>query len=172
MDGLGAGGGASRPMRMVLAAPAAPPPPAPPRDPREDADWFQRLPAMVQAEFRAKWQQEAVEQGKYMERMRRYGWRSLAEGAVLMVSMQLITWPTPRGLLAAVVVGAAMGWTWHRLKAGRTRCMLLGMLAWTVQMALAGGFLKMLPASILLFACCVALGILRESWYRNDAIGW
>ena len=159
-------------------AAAAPPPADTPlqRDPREDADWFQRLPPTVQDEFRARWRQDVIDAARYEARMRRYGRRSLVEGAAVMVFMQLITWPGLWRVAVAVAVGAAMGWAWHRAKAGRAHCMLLGLLAWTLEMAICGGgftgMIKMLPASVLFLVACTVLGIVRESWYRNDALGW
>lgn len=94
-------------------------------DDPEDAEWFQRLPPPAQAEMRRVW---AEEQARGVQR-RGFAHstlkRSMVQGAgVFLFTETCCASPSWLHSLAALVVGAGVGSLWHRLHAGRFRCMV------------------------------------------------
>ncbi|MEM7199638.1 MAG: hypothetical protein AAF628_05190 [Planctomycetota bacterium] len=153
-----------------------PPPPGPlvediTRDPREAEDWFRRLPPGVQETTQAAWRAERECASVWDARCRAPRRRSVAEGAgLLAVAIVLAAkWHPWTRLVVLVVaalgVGAAIGWTAERFGLGRAGCCILGGLAAVTLHATLGhahvGY-AMVAASCasLLF---MAWGIRRES---------
>ncbi len=91
----------------------------------EGHDWFARLPIAAQDEFRAR--EEAVEEraaarGRLVVATRK---RSIVQGSVVFVVNETVfASPSWAHSAAAIVVGAAVGALWHRMGAGRFRCMV------------------------------------------------
>lgn len=107
----------------------APPKPAPParlvasRD--EKADWFVRLPAAAQEEYRVRWAAEGARHAKRSKLATDTLKRSILQaGGIFVFTETCCAVPSIGHSLAAAAAGAALGVLWHRLGAGRFRCLL------------------------------------------------
>lgn len=115
-----------RPPPRTNLRPAPPPPPSITItfDDPEDEDSFKRLPRAAQEEMRKAWaaQDARVERREGFSRTSRA--RSMLQAAGIFAftetAMAVASWPHS---LAAVIVGAGVGWWWHRVGAGRMQCM-------------------------------------------------
>jgi hypothetical protein len=124
------------PKGYVRRVPAPPPPVAPPVegpvdivDQREARPWFLRLPPAAQEEYRARWKagdERGVRREKLVKDTLR---RSVAQGAGTFVFTETCcAVPSWGHSAAALLVGAALGVLWHRIGAGRFRCMTTSVL--------------------------------------------
>lgn len=113
--------------RDVKPASEQPPPPRVQHfavGPPEGQAWFQRLPPAAQDEFRARWKAEDVLDAKREGFAHTSLKRSIAQATLLFFFNETFcSVPSLWHSLAAVVVGAILGCYWHRVGAGRFKCM-------------------------------------------------
>jgi hypothetical protein len=129
---------------------APPPRTAPPRpesayetkitfDDPEDADWFRRLPKEAQEDMRRRWAEDDVRNARRGILAKTTRERSMTQAAVLFFLVETgIAIPSVLHSLAAIAVGAAVGFHWHRAAAGRFLCMTTCVLPFLVLRAVFG----------------------------------
>lgn len=92
-------------------------------DPESD-EWFQRLPPDAQEETRKAWAEEKGRVARRETFAKTSRTRSMLQAAgVFLFTETAVAIPTLWHTIAAVFVGAGVGWWWHRIGAGRMRCM-------------------------------------------------
>jgi hypothetical protein len=118
--------------KVALPPPRVGPPPPPPEftcDDPEGHEWFARLPAAAQEEYRAHWAAAAARDAKREKLAKDTLRRSILQGIGLMVvSETLGAMPSIWHTALAIPAGAALGAVWHRTGAGRYRCMTTALL--------------------------------------------
>lgn len=109
-----------------VEAPSAPtPPPRLAKDRDERSDWFKRLPAAAQAEYRARWSADDARDVKRAKLATSTLKRSVVQaGGVFLFTETCCAVPSIGHSLAAAAAGAALGALWHQVGAGRFRCVL------------------------------------------------
>ena len=91
---------------------------------RESTAQFRDLPAEIQDEYSERWQLEVDRQVAREHLKQELRVQTIISGAVLFVGVTVV-WdaPTLGSVVAAAVIGAATGWSWHLLDAGRFLCL-------------------------------------------------
>jgi hypothetical protein len=107
----------------------------------EGHDWFARMPAAAQAEFRGRVQDVEArheERGEFAKTSRT---RFMVRGALLFFFTETFCASGPSILhtAAAVAVGLGVGALWHEWSAGRFRCALIAALPYVVLRAVFPG---------------------------------
>ncbi|MFQ5504122.1 MAG: hypothetical protein ACE5F1_04890 [Planctomycetota bacterium] len=100
------------------------------RDPREDEDWFQKLDAVTRELFRSEWRHHAINARRHEQLRRASRLRGPIGGAVVFFLAHTVFapfWMSWGRTLAAILVGAAVGDVWYRMKAGRSQSIMTGL---------------------------------------------
>ena len=93
-------------------------------DDPQDEEWFKRLPPAAQDETRKAWDEEKARVTRRETFAKTTRTRSMLQGAgVFLFTETAVAIVTLPHTIAAVIVGAGVGWWWHRIGAGRMRCM-------------------------------------------------
>lgn len=158
-------------MKLPTRAPSEPTARIETIDPREFEPKFRDLPDDVQDLVRDRWRTEGDQLSAIHEAERRYRVQSIAQGGGLFAVVELFltfTAPDLARLLVATLVGAAVGWLWHKLEAGQVAAPVIAMVASTLQQLVwlnvaAGSVVPFLFGPFILGSASLWLGMRRDT---------
>jgi hypothetical protein len=144
-------------------------------DDPEGEDWFKRLPVTAQRECRAAWAAGEARDLRRHHLAKSTRKRSMTQaGLVFLFTETCCAVPTWGHTFAAIAVGLAVGALWHRIGAGRFKCMTTSVLPYAaLRVAFAGD--SYLASSIfgvlgflMLLAVTAGVGFVRERRVADD----
>lgn len=145
----------------------------------EDEEWFQRLPRAAQQECRDAWARSAARHDERRGLARSTLKRAMLEaGLVFLFTETVCAVPSFWHSLAGLAVGLAVGWWWHRVTAGRFRCMMTSVVPYAAlrvafvdassRAALIQSCISAVLAFLMLLCLTTAVGYVRERRRQDD----
>jgi hypothetical protein len=158
------------------------PPPAEPVitfDDVEDEEWFQRLPDAAKDDMRRAWAEDEARGVRREHLAKSTRTRSMVQATlVLLFTETCCAIPSWGHTAAAIPAGLALGAVWHRIGAGRFRCMTTSIVPFVVlRVAFVGdrqGFslaaycIYSLLGFLMLLALSAGVGFVRERRRADD----
>lgn len=137
-------------------------------DPREQELQSRDLPDDVKVLVRERWRADSEQLSAIHEAEGRHRVRSIAQGCALFAGVELsLTTPDLARLFVATLVGAAVGWLWHRVQAGQVSAPGIAMAASILHQltwlgVAAGSPVPFLFSPFILGSASVWLGMRRD----------
>lgn len=121
----------------------------------EDEEWFQRLPSAAQQDYRDRWAKADARHDERLALSKTTRSRSMIQaGLVFLFTESCCAIPNFWHSLAGAVAGVAVGLYWHRIGAGRFRCMITSVLPYA---ALRVAFVDASSQAALILSCITAV---------------
>jgi hypothetical protein len=148
-------------------------------DDPEDDDWFLRLPEGAKDDMRRAWAEDEARGERREDLAKSTRTRSMVQATlVLLFTETCCSIPSWGHTAAAIPAGLALGAVWHRIGAGRFRCMMTSILPFVVlRLAFVGdrqGFslaaycIFSVLGFLMLLALTAGVGFVRERRRADD----